>query len=141
MGQAKHRLSALLDEQPMCIFCGGIEPATTEDHQPARALFDRKEWPEGYLFPACERCNQGSKHAENAMAVLVRINSEKEDDPQRRVDMQKYVQSMRNNFPDLIKPLTTREKRQLFKHEGMVAPSEGFASLLMAGTEAEVRKR
>jgi hypothetical protein len=69
MGQSKQRTRAL------CIFCGCVNHATTVDHQPARALFDRKEWPEGYAFPACEPSNQSSKHAENRLALLVRINS------------------------------------------------------------------
>jgi hypothetical protein len=61
----------------------GERPAATEDHHPAKALFDRKEWPEGYVFPACEPCNKATKHYEHVMSVLVRLASEREDDPQR----------------------------------------------------------
>jgi len=67
----------------------GERPAATEDHQPAKALFDRKEWPEGYVFPACEPCNKATKHA---MSVLVRLAPEREDDPQRVADFRKYVE-------------------------------------------------
>ena len=129
MGEAKRRAQAILDASEGCIFCGGDSPSTTVDHQPARALFDRKEWPEGYAFPACEPCNQKSKHAENRLALLVRINSEREYDPRRRAEFQKYLQAMRNNFPGLLRPLSTREKRDLFKAEGMERPPGGFASL------------
>jgi hypothetical protein len=141
VGQSKQRTRSLLKLQPICCFCGGTTPATTIDHQPARALFDRKEWPEGYEFPACDPCNQRSKGSENALALLVRINSDREDDPQRRSDFQKYLLAMRNNFPGLLRPLSTREKRQFFKSENLAKPAAGIAGLHMAGTSAEAAER
>lgn len=54
----------------MCIFCGGLEMATTVDHCPPRAIFSERKWPEGYVFPACMRCNSGSKESENWIALL-----------------------------------------------------------------------
>jgi hypothetical protein len=133
MGEAKARARAILDLSRVCIFCGGNAPSETVDHQPARALFDRKEWPEGYAFPACWACNQKSKDAENKLALLVRIDSNEEENPQRRADFQKYLQAMANNFPGLLRPLSTREKRQLFKEEGFSRPPGGFADLPIAG--------
>jgi hypothetical protein len=122
MGQTKRRTRALLSMRTPCIFCGGATLATTFDHQPARALFDRRQWPEGYAFPACEPCNQASKHAEHKLALLVRIDSEREDDPVRTQEFRKYLTGMRNNFPGLLKPLSTNEKRRFFKSEGVSRP-------------------
>ncbi|WP_319796563.1 hypothetical protein [Nitrobacter sp.] len=142
MGQAKRRRASFLLSHPVCIFCEGQSLATTEDHQPARSLFDRKEWPEGYVFPACETCNQASKHDEQILALLVRINSEREDDPQRRLDFQKYVRAMNNNFPAVLKILTANQKRQFFKSERMRLPSgTALADLHMAGIRASDANR
>jgi hypothetical protein len=48
IGDSKRRKNKFLAEHPWCCFCGGSEKATTEDHQPARSLFDGRRWPEGY---------------------------------------------------------------------------------------------
>ena len=101
----------------MCCFCGGLVPATSRDHQPARALFDRKEWPEGYEFPACKQCNFESKQHEGVLAVFVRLAIDGRD-PQTNKDLGKYLDGMRNNYPDALRVLTTNEKRAFFKEEG-----------------------
>jgi hypothetical protein len=137
MGQAKQKRRAILTLNPICIFCGGSTPATTTDHQPARALFDRREWPEGYEFPACEPCNRASKDAEQKLAVLTRIDSQREDDPLRRKEFQKYLVGMRNNFPGLIKPLSANEKRRYLKSEGISRPpGVALADIHAAGIQA-----
>jgi hypothetical protein len=51
LGRRKRKRLDLLDGNTLCCFCGE-RPAATEDHQPAKALFDGREWPEGYVFPA-----------------------------------------------------------------------------------------
>jgi hypothetical protein len=138
MGEAKQQARTILEMSRACIFCAGEAPATTVDHQPARALFDRREWPEGYAFPACEPCNRASKDAEHKLAVLVRIDSQREDDPVRRKEFQKYLVGMRNNFPGLIKPLSANEKRRFLKSEGIArSPGVALADIHAAGIEAE----
>ena len=120
-----------------CIFCGGLSPATTVDHQPARSLFDRREWPEGYDFPACDPCNQASKDAEHKLAVLTRIDSEREDDPVRRKEFRKYLVGMRNNFPGLIAPLSANEKRRFLKSAAITrSPGRALADIHVAGIQA-----
>src|SRR5262245_13493291 len=47
IGDSKRRKNKFLAEHPWCCFCGGSEKAITEDHQPARSLFDGRGWPEG----------------------------------------------------------------------------------------------
>lgn len=138
MGQAQQRKQAILRMNHPCIFCAGRALATTEDHQPARALFDGKDWPEGYVFPACEPCNQASKHDEHILSLLVRFNSAREDDPQRRADFVKYTKAMRNNFPDVIKILTANEKRKFLKSERLRLPEgRALADLHIAGISAD----
>jgi hypothetical protein len=140
VGEKTRKVKLLLATQQTCCFCGGVERATTIDHQPSRSIFDRREWPEGYVFPACERCNQQSKHAENVLGLIVRINSEREDDPIRRTEFKKFLGAMRNNFPDLLKPLSARDKRRFLKSENLIA-SDGVASLHMAGISADESER
>lgn len=138
MGQAKQRTQSILRASPACIFCGGRSRATTVDHQPARALFDRRDWPEGYAFPACEPCNQRSKDAEHKLAVLVRVDTEAQDDPIRRSEFRKFVVGMRNNFPGLLKPLSANEKRRVLKAEGITRPAgTALADMHMAGIQAD----
>jgi hypothetical protein len=128
---------ALLSDQPMCAFCGGDTAATTIDHQPARSLFDQKQWPEGYEFPACYACNQASRRYENVMALLVRINPDEETSAVRQREVRKYISAMGNNFPDLLTILSTSEKRQFFKEEGLAKPpNTTYSELGMAGIEA-----
>jgi hypothetical protein len=101
-------------------------------------LFDRREWPEGYAFPACESCNGASKNAEHKLALLVRIDAEREDDPVRRREFQKYLIGMRNNFPGLLKPLSANEKRRYLKSEGITrSPGVALVDIHAAGIEAE----
>jgi hypothetical protein len=134
MGQGKRRVRALLNQNPFCIFCGGDQPATTIDHQPARALFEDRQWPEGYEFPACDACNQSSRHYEHVWALLVRIGM-----GQPPVDFLKYAKSVGNNFPNLLRVLGTNETRRFFKEEGLKkAPGTVFSDLAMAEINASV---
>lgn len=55
---------------PFCIFCGGSVPATSIEHCPPRALFEGRNWPEGFEFPACTRCNGGSSDEDLLVAFL-----------------------------------------------------------------------
>jgi hypothetical protein len=139
MGQAKQRAQSILNLSRDCIFCGGRARATTVDHQPARALFDRRDWPEGYAFPACEQCNRESRDAEHKLALLVRIDTKYPDDPVRRREFQKYVVGMGNNFPGLLKPFSANEKRKFLKSEGIKRPpGAALIDMHVAGIEAEV---
>lgn len=139
MGENRRVRAAFLEAHPICCFCGGGTPSATVDHQPARALFDRREWPEGYEFPACSDCNQSSKHYENVLATLVRINPANEKNDLRREEVRKYMKSMGNNFPDLLRVLSTPEKRHFFKSEGISRnPNIPYQELHMVGIESEL---
>ena len=73
MGTQRARRQAFFAAHPHCCFCGGQVAATEIDHIPARHLFRRREWPEGYEFPACTPCNRQSALDELVMGAVVRI--------------------------------------------------------------------
>lgn len=74
MGQAKIKREAFLKKNPFCIFCGGSVAATTIEHCPPRAMFQNRQWPEGFEFPACDRCNGGTRNHDLIVSMLSRID-------------------------------------------------------------------
>ena len=74
MGMSRIRRKQFFSINPTCIFCGGIEPATTIEHCPPKSMFDQKKWPEGYEFSACEKCNCGSSDEDLIIAWMARID-------------------------------------------------------------------
>lgn len=122
LGGKKRRQLDLLDREPLCIFCGGAAPASTGDHQPARAFFDAKHAPEGYEFPACEPCNKKSKDHEHVLTTLVRLKGDGGANAQRDVDFAKFAKAMRNNFPSLLRVLRPNEKQGFIESRGVWVP-------------------
>jgi hypothetical protein len=55
-----------------CAFCAGTR-AGTVDHVPNIGLFPDRRRPKGLEVPACERCNRGSRWAEDIAALLAAI--------------------------------------------------------------------
>jgi hypothetical protein len=74
MGQNKQRKERFFLEHPTCIYCGSDTPATTQDHWPPRSFFIGRIWPEGFVFPACRKCNAASRIDEMLMAMLCRLS-------------------------------------------------------------------
>jgi len=72
-GARSNRRAVFFREHPWCCFCGGTTAATTEDHFPGRSVFLGRNWPVGYVFPACTPCNNESSRDECLMAWVVRI--------------------------------------------------------------------
>ena len=73
-GARRKKRERFFAKHPFCCFCGGVKASTTEDHIPARSLFLGRYWPEGYVFPACDHCNNSTSKDEFFLAWLVRIN-------------------------------------------------------------------
>ncbi|QJD89897.1 hypothetical protein HH213_07160 [Duganella dendranthematis] len=67
-------LGEFIRHNPYCIFCGGTEPTTTKEHCPPKALFQNRQWPEGYEFPACIKCNNGTSNYDRMLAMLARTD-------------------------------------------------------------------
>jgi hypothetical protein len=138
LGKRKTRTEKFLDKHPTCCFCGGGEPACSIDHQPARALFDGREGPEDFEFPACSNCNRSSSQHENALALLIRLATKPEDGERRRLELEKYAKAMGNNFPGLLVPMTTNQKRAFLKEAGIERPANFVLSdlkMLAAGDD------
>jgi hypothetical protein len=77
------RKNAFFSAHPVCIFCGGGEKATTIEHCPPRAMFQFRDWPEGFEFPACESCNHGTADHD----LIISLN---------RHDFSRYSSAVRN---------------------------------------------
>jgi hypothetical protein len=128
LGKRKRYKMRFLAEHPLCCFCGGKAVAAEIDHQPARALFDGHDGPEGFEFPACEDCNRGSSQYENALALIVRLATKQTDSEIRQSDFRKYVEAMGNNFPRLIRPMTSIQKRAFLRENRIERPSNSILS-------------
>jgi hypothetical protein len=101
MGARKNRKQRFLQKHPYCCFCGGGERATEIDHIPSRQLFDRREWPEHFEFPACRECNQCTRNEEQIVALLSKIYTV----PGRlgpSAELRALVKAILNNYPNLL---------------------------------------
>ncbi|WP_207382346.1 hypothetical protein [Nitrobacter sp. Nb-311A] len=74
------------------------------------------------------------------MALLVRINASSVGYTEaRRHEFQKYIRAMNNNFPDLLRILTSNEKRQYFRNERLPRPRGiGLSNLPMVGIGSDL---
>lgn len=123
MGQAKNK-RALKKEffyrNPVCCFCGGQNPATTEDHWPPRCLFRERKWPEGYVFPACSSCNSSTRTDENLLSMVFRISTSPGDELDQ-TEFRKALNAVRNNFPGVFEEmkLGNFKKRAALKSHGI----------------------
>jgi hypothetical protein len=97
-----------LKSHPMCCFCGGSEPATTVDHQPAKILFPDKRRPKGLEFPACKTCNRQSSADECLLAFVSRLTGAMRN-PGAKPDsgFSRALESIRSFHPGLF-PLATK---------------------------------
>lgn len=97
---ASRRKKEFLAHHPICFNCG-TAPSTTEDHVPSRECFVGRQWPEGYVFPACGPCNERISSIEQGMALLIRVT----DQDESRIDtavLEKLIRGVRNNTPDML---------------------------------------
>ena len=138
MGQSRSRVQRFLAENPVCIFCGGIKPATTEDHVPAKTLFWGKKWPEGYKFAACNNCNNGSSDDDDLIGCFMKLGC-LEDGRGQEID-----QALRNTFfrrRSILEKMnpSPAEKRRLAKKAGLVPePGETYTDLPILKVPTEV---
>lgn len=128
----------------MCCFCGGLTPATEEDHFPSRALFLERVWPEGYAFPACEKCNHVTQRDESIVALLSRVRGG-EVTPAARAELRNCMAAVRRYFPGLLenmKPRTHRELRDARKKYGLtLQPGQASTDLPIYRTTDDRMRR
>jgi hypothetical protein len=125
MGEAKIRSTAFLEQHPNCVFCGGLRAAETTEHCPPRAMFEHRQWPVGFAFPACHTCNAGSRNQDLLVSMLARF------DPigtKRNEDGKSIGLMMRanNQFPNLFQEMrmSATEARRRNRELGIV-PAPG----------------
>jgi hypothetical protein len=138
VGSRKAKREAFFAANPMCCFCGGSERATTEDHIPSRAMFRGKAWPEGYSFPACDRCQGASSKDEMLVSLLSRMapGKEAENNPEELRYFEVLLRAANNNFPGILQSfnlMTAREKRQWLEgRDFKLPPGMSIADLPIA---------
>lgn len=113
-----------LSAHPLCCFCGGSAPATTEDHVPPRAMFRRRQWPEGYVFPACQSCNSATRFTEQVMAMVSRVSVATSDDLHDS-EIRQALDGVRNNNPVLFREMrpSANDVRRFLRRRGLPIPA------------------
>lgn len=125
MGQKSRKRREFLQRHPICCFCGGHAPAVEIDHFPSRSLFQDKQWPEGYEFPACESCNDASREDEAIVALLSRLYPDSSTQSSR-AEIVKYMRGVARNFPGLLERMQpTAEQLREARDKYGVAPLPG----------------
>lgn len=119
-------LQEFIANHPRCCFCGARRATQERDHVPPRALFEKKIWPEGYTFPACEECNRGSRLIDQLAAFLARLSISTETDHE---EFEKYHAGIKNNAPYAIPIVATNsiEAKKLLRQFGIIKPDDMFA--------------
>jgi hypothetical protein len=135
VGDARKKKQRFLAANSYCCFCGGNEIATSVDHVPPRTCFVERAAPEGFEFPACDRCQGATRLDELAFGMFVRL-SDPSDENYRSAEVQKIVQGIRNNLPHLspIVGLSTIDRRRALRAKGLtVPPGKTVAEIPMVG--------
>lgn len=103
-------------------------PSAEVDHIPSRALFDEKQWPAGYEFPACAQCNDVTRSDELILAFLSRLHPGETTEVRTR-EFRKYLESVEFNFPGFLNSMspTHRQLREAQSKYGL-KPPQGAAS-------------
>ena len=113
-GNNARRRERFFKEHPWCCFCGGSAQAVEIDHFPSRVLFLNRQWPEGYAFPACARCNRVTARDELLVAWLARARN-REEHTEHMEEFERLFADVETNFPGVLQSMsrmTHRERRQ-----------------------------
>lgn len=131
----ERRKARLIREHPTCIFCGGLRPTVTLDHVPPRASFPRGYHPEDFDFPACEECNQSTRHFDQIFSLYAMLSDHDEANHSQE-DLRRLTSGIANNYPKSLPniDLPTRTKRIGLKKMGLRKPDgELYKDLPLAG--------
>lgn len=120
MGIRKRRKENFFSEHTKCCFCGGNTPAFEQDHIPSRAIFEDRQWPEGFAFPACSSCNRLSSRPEVIISFLSRVHAIDENE-KHAFDIEKALMAVDDKYPSLVKEmkLSSRQSRDAAKRYGL----------------------
>ena len=110
--QRKRRMHARLQAQPWCIYCGGVNEATTTDHMPPITIFDQRRRPRGLEFSACQPCNSGGRVAEKIVGLVSRTYPDPPNDTGRE-ELKRLYREFASYHPDLLEEMwPTNEQLQ-----------------------------
>lgn len=121
-GISKARRLRFLEKHPYCCFCGGSTSTETEDHIPARSLFDGRQWPEGYVFPACKSCNHLSSSDELLVAWLSRFQISDRMTSEQESKFESLCLKVQQRHPLIwhgIRELSRAQSRRLARDAGI----------------------
>lgn len=118
MSQKKARRAKFFEQHPYCCFCGGEELATTEDHIPGRNIFRNRIWPEGFVFPACKKCNGESSDDELVVAFLSRLGERQRLGPIESELVKKSSELLRQfpEFRDSFLKFSRAEEKRILRN-------------------------
>jgi hypothetical protein len=89
-------------------------------------LFDARQWPEGYNFPACQACNAISRQDEKILAYLARLNhGDRQLTNQEKAETQKAFRGLATGFPVEARSMamSANQVRSWLKGRGETKPS------------------
>lgn len=124
---AKQTLADFKKNHPFCCFCGGQAATETRDEVPPKTVFFKRQWPEGFQFPACFVCNQSSRQIDLALGLIGRMSVA--DVHSHEENLLPHVRGVANNRPDLL-PTYARsaiEAKKLLRELGIKKPAGMFA--------------
>lgn len=137
------RLLAYLQKHPMCCFCGGNEFAVERDHLPPRSVFYDNKAPDGYVFPACERCNRGSSEDDAIFALMSRLFDLNEDRHDPQDSTRKLIAAFAERHPGEIEKmrLSASERRRAAKQLDLkVRPGMALGELPLIQVTPRIRQ-
>ena len=92
-----------LQKHSLCCFCGGTEPASTIDCQPAKIVFPDKPPPQAAEFPTCAGCNDQTSADEALLAPVCRyVSSPRHDLAPDFEPLRGTFTIVRQRFPGLL---------------------------------------
>jgi hypothetical protein len=103
VGEAKRKFKVFQASGAVCIFCGGGTPATTEEHCPPRGLFRDRQWPVGFVFPACQACNGGTRDQDLMVAFMAQLHPHQ--DGTISGQSEKLMRGVHKRFPGTLQEM------------------------------------
>lgn len=112
------------NKHPVCCFCL-LRATETRDHIPSPECFLDGLGPDGFEFPACEKCNSATSALEQVVAFYLRL-AELETIHSSKEHLDKLSSGVNNNNKNMIPiiGLTLERKKELHKIFNFVAPSD-----------------
>lgn len=106
MGDGNRKTKRLLQEQPTCTYCGGIEASASRDHCPPTAVFDNRWRPEGMEFGACRDCHEGTREMDAVVAFVSRIRG---TEPGAEKEIRRHINAVLHRYPHLLEHIEMSE--------------------------------